>query len=152
MIAKQLTEITEADLRSLISNEIPEGKSLDYKRDLLGSSKEAGAEFVADVVSFANTSGGDLVYGITEVAGVASELVGVDIENVDALALQLQNICRDNTDHQIPSLQLQAIPLPGGRYIYIVRIAQSWQQPHRSTRDRHFYARNSNGKYPMDTT
>ena len=41
-----------------------EGRTLDYKRTLPGSTDEEKREFLADVSSFANAAGGDIVYGI----------------------------------------------------------------------------------------
>jgi predicted HTH transcriptional regulator len=66
MIPKPLAEITESDLLGLITNGIAESRTLDYKRSLPGNSDADKKEFLADVSSFANTAGGDLVFGIDE--------------------------------------------------------------------------------------
>jgi hypothetical protein len=42
----------------------------DYKRDIYGNSENDKREFLADVSSFANTIGGDIVIGIDEASGL----------------------------------------------------------------------------------
>jgi len=39
---------------------------LDYKRDVPGESDQDKKEFLADISSFANATGGDLIYGVDE--------------------------------------------------------------------------------------
>ncbi|GAJ18756.1 unnamed protein product, partial [marine sediment metagenome] len=66
MIAKNVNEITKDDLQALIDNSVLEGKTIEYKQSLPGNSDSDKKEFLADICSFSNTSGGDLIYGITE--------------------------------------------------------------------------------------
>lgn len=55
---KPLELLEESDLRTLLDNEIPEGKTIDYKEALSGNSDKDKKEFLYDVSSFANTLGG----------------------------------------------------------------------------------------------
>lgn len=151
MIKIKLEQITEQDLTDLLNNEIPEGRQLDYKRDIPSDTKESRVEFISDISSFANTDGGDIVFGIDEVNGVPAEILGVEVDNVDSLGLRFENICRDNIEPRIGGIQVHGIKLANGRKVIIVRVPQSWQAPHRNRQDRHFYARNSRGKFSMDT-
>ena len=64
MINKRIEDIRERDLQELIDNNVLEGKTIEYKRELPGTSDTNKKEFLADVTSFANTSGGDLIYGV----------------------------------------------------------------------------------------
>lgn len=64
MIAKRLSEIEKSDLDALVTNGVSEGKTLDYKLSLPGPSDDDKKEFLADVSSFANAGGGDIVFGI----------------------------------------------------------------------------------------
>jgi hypothetical protein len=152
MIHKLLAAINEADLVALIRDEIPEGRSIEYKRDLPADTREAKAEFLTDVASFANTSGGDLIFGFEEYAGVPTALPGVEAKDPDGLGLRFENMCRDNIEPRIQGLQVRVIPLVSGRHAVLVRIGQSWQAPHRSRQAGVFPARNSRGKYPMDVS
>lgn len=66
MILRAVNDITENDLLALISDGVAEGRSIDYKRELPGNSDGDKKEFLADASSFANTEGGDLVFGMLE--------------------------------------------------------------------------------------
>ena len=91
MINKNLEEIDESDLQHLVDEEITEKKTLDYKSELPGNRESDKKEFLAEVSSFINTIGGDLIYGITENRenGKPEALIGIDIENVDQEILRL---------------------------------------------------------------
>jgi len=66
MIPTDIDQITEEDLQALIDNSVIEGKTIEYKQSLPSNSDSDKKEFLADVSSFANASGGDLIYGIIE--------------------------------------------------------------------------------------
>jgi predicted HTH transcriptional regulator len=56
-----------ADLEQLIKNEIQESLTLDYKASTsLGRDSDRRNELVKDVSAFANSAGGQIVYGIEE--------------------------------------------------------------------------------------
>ena len=156
MIAKNVEEIEEDDLQALIDSSVLERKTLDYKQSLVGKTDSNKKEFLADVSSFANASGGDLVYGIVQDSetGVPKELVGLSIGNVDQEILRLDNLIRDGINPRLPSVKIQPIPLSNSKTVLIIRIHKSWISPHRVTFKGHdkFYSRSSNGKYPMDVT
>jgi hypothetical protein len=150
MIRKPLPQITEADLVYLIDNEIAEGPTIDYKRDMPLDNRDTKAEFLADITSFANGAGGDLIIGITEDKGVPTAITGIEVPDADALGLRIENMCRDNVEPRLPTLQTHFVPLASGRHVLILRVGRSWNGPHRNKLDRHFYSRNSRGKYPLD--
>lgn len=156
MIAKNIKDIEEEDLQALIDNSVLERKTMDYKQSLPGRTDSSKKEFLADVSSFANASGGDLIYGIIQDSetGVPKKLAGLDIENVDQEILRLDSLIRDGVDPRIPSLKIQPITLSNSKTVLIVRVHKSWISPHRVTFRGHdkFYSRSSNGKYPMDVT
>ena len=82
-------------LAALISDQEPEGKTLDYKRDLVAKTDEAKREFLYDVTSFANTAGGHLIFGIDEDGGIPTTLNGISGIDADAEILRLEQIVRD---------------------------------------------------------
>jgi len=62
-----MSEWTKYRLEQMIADGVEEGLSLDYKRaDSLGKTEGKRAEITKDVSSFANSSGGVLIYGIAE--------------------------------------------------------------------------------------
>jgi len=85
MINKKIEDITEADLQALIDNKVLEGKTIEYKRELPTNADSGKKEFLADVTSFANTSGGDLLFGIEEdhASHEPRSLIGIEVDNID---------------------------------------------------------------------
>jgi Putative DNA-binding domain len=65
-----LDQIGESDLQRLIATQAPESVYIDYKESTYGPSGDQHREFLADISSFANTVGGDLVIGMTEASGI----------------------------------------------------------------------------------
>jgi Putative DNA-binding domain len=74
MLIDQLASPNEAKLQELCDEGCGESVTLDFKRDLPGASDKDKQEFLKGVCTFANADGGDLVYGITEQNGAASDL------------------------------------------------------------------------------
>ncbi len=156
MIEKPLEQITEADLDLLVSQGRPEGRRLDYKLTLSGSSDKEVKEFLADVTSFANTDGGDLVIGVRDENGVAGggavEVAGIPAENLDAEILRIENQVRTCVDPRLPVFRAHAVPLIAGGAALILRMPASMLAPHRVAKgSSRFFARNSRGKFEMDT-
>lgn len=143
--------IEENTLQNLVDNQVPESKTIDYKEFLPGNSDSDKKEFLYDVSSFSNASGGDLIYGMREDDGAASELSGLLID-ADAEIRRLENIIRDGIKPRIPGVSLRAIPLQTSKVAIVIRIPRSWASPHMVTfkNDSKFYSRNSAGKYQLD--
>ncbi|HET6477973.1 MAG TPA: ATP-binding protein, partial [Dehalococcoidales bacterium] len=155
MVNKDIEEITKDDLQALIDNEVSERKAIEYKQALPGNSDKEKKEFLADVSSFANASGGDLIYGITEdkKTGKPKSLDGLDAENIGQEITRLDNIIRTGIQPRLPSVAISPpIPLENSKLALIVRIPKSWTSPHRVIYDGHdkFFSRSSNGKYSLD--
>ena len=152
MLNKVLEQLELKDLESLIQNSVSEGKSIEYKLSLPGNSDKDKKEFLADVSSFANTLGGDLIFGIKEEKGVAKKIEGISISDVDAEIRKYDNLIRDGIEPRI-QIAIRPIPVNENKTILIMRINKSWTGPHRVKFQGHdkFYARNSAGKYALDT-
>lgn len=153
MIFKSLDRIAIADIQELIDNQVHEGKTIEYKRDLPGSSSDDRKEFLKDVSSFANADGGDLLFGVDAKDGLPQAIPGISAPNHDDLRLQLENRLRDALHPRIPDVEFKFIAA-GEResYILLMRIKKSWAAPHRVIigGHGHFYSRNSAGAYPLD--
>ena len=94
MIPKPLDEITEGDLNALVTASVPEKRTLDYKREIQQLNDAGKRELLADVSSFANTAGGDLILGMTESEGVPTGLPGISIADLDQEILRQQQCPR----------------------------------------------------------
>lgn len=159
MIEKDLAAITSADLELLVANKTHEGRALDYKRDLNLSKDEDKRELARDVSSFANATGGDLVFGIQEARdgdgkglGYPEKIIGVPLENFDMTKQRIESIIRDNVDPRVPGISIHKIDGFERGPALLVRVPRSWGGPHMVSfaNQTHFYSRNNSGKQPLD--
>jgi len=154
MIGKSTDKITEEDLQSLIDNLVLERKTIEYKQSLPSNLDSGKTKFLAHVSSFANASGGDLIYGIIEdrETGLPKTLEGLAIDNVDQEILRLDSMIRDGIKPRLLGINIVPINLSNSKIALIIRIPKSWITPHRVTFKGHdkFYSRSANGKFPMD--
>ena len=154
MLDKPLERIQIADLQELLQEKWPEGKAVDYKRDLYGRADSDKKELLKDVSSFANTDGGDLIIGVDEAGGLPTSILGVAVADVDAEKLRLEETIRRGIEPRI-DFAIQTVETGSGTVIFIIRVRESWILPHRVVyqgKFGEFWARNSAGKYSMDTT
>lgn len=159
MIDKEFDAISKDDIDELVANPTPEGRDLDYKEQLPGKSPKDVHEFLADVSSFANASGGDLIYGIRDKRDAQGqptgipEAVGLVGINADMEKLRLEQILLAGLDPRIPGIRLKHIDgFPSGTVIVILRVPKSWASPHMVKLDHssRFFSRTSAGKYQLD--
>lgn len=155
MISKAIDKILPEDITALVDNSVREERTLEFKRELPGTTDKAKKEFLADVSSFANATGGDLIYGIEEEEdGVASAIPGIDHFDENKERLRLESSIRDGIDPRIPAIQVHTVLAGNKGPVLIIRIPRSWAGPHMVTfkGDSKFFSRSSNGKFQMDVT
>jgi len=136
VLNKPLESIQESDLQALVDNQVTERKTTEYKEALPGNADGDKKEFLADVSSFANASGGDLIYGIKEQSGISIELSGLELSNVDAEILRLESCIQTGIAPRLFKLvETYPVALPSKqRYAIIIRIRKSWTAPYLLTR------------------
>jgi hypothetical protein len=147
----KLDDIDEAVIQQLIDDEFRESRTLDFKEQL-DLSDDGKKKLAEDVCAFANTVGGDLVFGLTAPDGTAGELRPVVVANLDEQLLRLTNFLRDALEPRISgSLSHHAVTLADGRgHVVVLRVGASPSAPHRVKRTNQFYLRHSGGKETMD--
>ena len=149
--AKLLSELTPQDLQDLVDDKALEDLTHEFKRDLPGNSEGEKLEFLYDVSSFANSSGGYVIYGLEELNGEAHELIGV-AGVADANILRLEQLANSGIEPRIPGLQIVAVCLDENRSAIVMHIPRSPVLPHMvclSGKSK-FFQRGSNGKHPLD--
>jgi hypothetical protein len=151
MIHKPVDAIQKHDIEALVTGGVAEGRTIEYKLTLPAGTDDAKKEFLADVSSFANASGGDLVFGVAATNGIPQNVPGLPGINSDAEKLRLEEIIRTGIEPRIVGLRIVHIDGFSGP-VLLVRIPQSFSSPHvvwfkKTSR---FYTRNSGGKYQMD--
>lgn len=146
-----LNSVSEEHLQRLGEDHEQESKTIEFKSELPGSGYEEHKKFLAAITSFANTIGGDLIYGVKAPNGVAEEVIGLS-GDLDAAMNRLENLIQTATQPRVTAYTPRLISLSNGNKVLIFRISRSWALPHRVTLGGHdkFYGRNSTGKYELD--
>ena len=144
--------ITEKDLLDLIETKSPESKNLEYKRQLPDNSESGKIKFLKGVTAFANTVGGDLIYGIEASEGIPVRILPLQLDSMDQTQQRLESLLSNSVEPRLAGIEMLPVPLSSGGFALVVRVKQSWASPHRVSYGghAHFYARNSAGVYPMD--
>ncbi len=150
----ELNSLTIDHIKKLLENKIPEGKLIDYKEKLSTSTYDEKKEFLADVSSFANAGGGNLIYGIQEESGIPIDIPGFEVDNVDSEILKLENLIRDCTEQRIQGVAIKSLTIVSNKVVFVIYIPKSFNPPHVVKIGSHwrFYSRNSAGKYPLEVS
>jgi hypothetical protein len=143
-------QIDESQLQRLVDAQSAEARDIEYKRQTYGGKDIDRAEFLADISSFANTAGGDLLIGIDAKGGIPLSITPIT-GDADSELLRLEEIARSGLAPRISNLVTKAIPISAGGKVLLFRIPKSYARPHRVIRNgpgnKRFWARSSNGKY-----
>lgn len=159
---KSFLDCNEEDLQELIDNpDYRENEYLDYKAafaflemDKKNPERQGKiVEFRNDVCAFANAGGGYLIYGISDVKGMAKEIVGIEIpnNNTDKFELERKNNLAPIMP-KMPSLQFGYIPLENGRFVVVIQIHRDDFTPYlhlENEMNYMAYKRVGNGKTPI---
>jgi len=93
-----LEQITESHLAQLIASRANESRYIDYKQSTYGGRDADHAEFRADITSFANTAGGDVVIGIAEKNSIPTGLMPF-LGDMGAEKLRLEGMARTGIEN-----------------------------------------------------
>jgi Putative DNA-binding domain len=148
-LPRDLSTTSADDIQALVAARTAEGTYLEFKRDLPRPDAGGRHEFLADVSAFANSSGGDLVYGIDEDGEGRATAVVAQPGNPDEEARRLQDVLLNGIESRVPGLQVQAVTVAGG-FVVVVRAPQSWAGPHRVKSNQHFFTRENGRKRQLD--
>lgn len=152
-IGGSLKDLNVSALLRLKEIGLGESTTLDYKRALPDGSGQGSREFLKDVSAMANTEGGDLVFGAVEQDGLLIDIPGVEVSDPDAEQNRLEQMAvGDGVEPRIPGLQFARIEITKGRFVFVVRVPQSWIGPHRVSFQggAHFYGRGATTTFAMN--
>lgn len=160
---KSLDNIFKNDIDSLVADGVSESVQIEYKQELPGNRDEDKKEFLADVSSFANARGGDIIYGISAKVDANGRKTGepdavVPIAGVtpDEAKLRLEDMLRNGVAPRL-SVQIKEITgwgTDGNGFVIVIRIPKSFASPHMVTYrgTSRFFSRSSAGKFQLDVT
>ncbi len=148
---KPITQLTEDDLKQLIADGVTESKRIEYKQAFDIERDDGKRKFLASIASFANASGGDLIFGIRAINGKPTEILALQGFDPDAAKLRLLQMIRDGIEPKVFGVEFQEIPVAGGQ-VLIIRTPKTYLGVHMVTfnKDNRFYARGVNGRVLMD--
>jgi len=158
MLPVNIGEVAAEDVASLVNEKVTERRTLEYKEKLPGGSDLDKKEFLADVCSFANLIGGDILYGIRDErdgdgkpTGIPESVVGLAGLNLSAERERLESIIRNGIQPRIPNVQSAELQMEEHGPVLLLRIARRIK-PHMVTfkGTSRFYSRHSTGKYQLD--
>ncbi len=127
---KPFNSIGPEDILALQTDQVAEGKAIDYKQAVPGGTDDDKREFLADISSFANAAGGYIVFGVAEEGGVPVAMPGLGQLDADKAILRLESIIRDGIEPRIPGIATRPVSLPDGKPVLLLRIPRSWASPH----------------------
>ena len=146
MIPKPIDDIELDNLRDLKDGERLEDRTIEYKSQLPTNAESQKIPFLLKpVCSFANTDGGDLLFGVLEENGIPKDICGVNLGNPDAEKLRLEHAIQNGIEPQVRGIKIGLTKILSDNYVLTVRIPKSWTAPHRVKSNSKFYARNSAG-------
>ena len=160
MILRDIDAVTKADIEYLIANQVAESKQLEYKRQLPDRTDKAKKEFLADVSSFANASGGDIVFGLQaetsdgSSVGYPTSACPIEPNGVDDAKLWMEEVIRSGLEPRL-SVQIREIAGFGDQgkdCVILMRIPKSFASPHvvKLKGSFKFFSRHSAGKFQLD--
>lgn len=139
-------DINQIDLEILIKNKIEESVHLDYKDPKALSNN---AEIAKDVSSFANSDGGNIIYGIQEDNHKPCSLIPI---NENGLREKIDQIAHNGID---PPLNIKIWPVDvnienNKGQIFVVYIPKKYPNLHYAKKKNKFYKRTNFTSKPME--
>ena len=154
MIPNAISSVTASHIKDLVADGISESRGLDYKKELpTGADGRIG--FLKDVAAFANTSGGDLVFGVDEEVDLNGKRTGragaiPGLQNLDDVQkLRLEQWVRTGIEPRVYVQLYEVNELTNGP-VLVVRVPRSLTGPHMVKGRSQFLARGNTGNYEMD--
>src|SRR5262249_17155840 len=136
---------TKSDLERLKNDDIQASVTLDYKdAAALGKTSPQRSELCKDVSAFANSAGGQIIYGIEE-QGHHPVRVQTDdaIDPADISREWVEQVIDSNVQPRIQNLRIQPIDVAPGRVAYVITIPPATTNaPHQAPDNRYYYRQN----------
>jgi len=156
---RSLRDIGEADIRRLIELGLAEHLELEYKSELYGGNLQGRKEFLLDVAMFANTNGGILIIGVSDLRDEHGQATGVPdpdavlglvIDNPERVLATYDASVTDSIEERLP-LESAPVPVGEGRHVLVIRVPHSTKRPHSVRHEGHIYfpARRERQRYYM---
>lgn len=156
MFGIPIENLTESDIQQLVDSHALESQHLDFKAKLpcLIDTRSKG-DFCEDIAAFANATGGDLVYGISDKANdttgakSSDQILGVEVENADELIRKITDIVRNGVEPRGQDVRVRVILFANGKRVVVVRVPESLSKPLMAVEKRSWKIRTNNKNSDM---
>ena len=135
----------KSDLDRLVVEDVQESLTLEYKSaDALGRSNQQRNELFKDVSAFANSAGGQIIYGIQENDHHPVRAQDADAVNHAEVSREwIEQVIDSNIQPRITDLRIQPIDVAPGRVAYVITIPQATASaPHQASDNKYYYRQN----------
>jgi hypothetical protein len=143
---------SKAHLDRLITEDIQESLTLDYKdAAALGRSNNQRNELCKDVSAFANSAGGQIVYGMQETGHHPTRVQ--DADGVDPTIIPrewIERVIDSNVQPRIDGLLIKPIDVAPGRVAYVITAPQAMGKAPHMAPDHKYYYRQNFQSVPME--
>src|SRR5262249_16050781 len=129
----------------LKNDDIQESRTLDYKdAAALGKSSQQRSELCKDVSAFANSAGGQIIYGIQEKGHHPARVQDDDAVNPADISREwIEHVIDSDVQPRIQNLRIQPIDVAPGRVAYVITIPQATSNaPHQAPDNKYYYRQN----------
>ncbi len=159
ILGKKLHELTLEDINRMISNQVQESKTLDYKSEIHIEKGDDRKEFLADISAFINTEGGVIIYGVKEQKdsngknlGIPEELTPIEVLNKDKFIQQIEDLVQNNLEPKVNNVSINLIQVKENNFVIVLGTSKAIGLPHMVTykATNKFYKRRNSGKYLVD--
>ena len=147
---KALADISDDEIRALVSNRVAERQHLEFKVKFDQKSSDAVSKLLRQVASFANGGGGYLVLGVRDDGrGRAQKFEGLQ-GNVESTVRSIRSLCLEHLDPRIRGLDIEERVIDD-HAVVLVRVPRSAQVPHmmKYQHATEFWVRYQDGKVQM---
>jgi hypothetical protein len=145
---------TKSDLDRLIADDIQESLTLDYKdARALGKTDKQRNELCKDASAFANSAGGQIIYGIEEKDHQPARVQDSDsVDPVDITREWIEQVIDSNIQPRIQNLGIQLIDVATKpkRVAYVITIPQATTSALHQAPDNKYYYRQNFQSVPME--
>lgn len=115
--------------KQICADRVAESQTLEFKRDPPGKDDKSKDELRKDVCALANADGGDLVFGIGEIEGVADRIVPIENESADDLTRRIRQTLDSRIEPRLLGVRMKEVALDSG-YLLAMRVPASLGPPH----------------------
>jgi Schlafen, AlbA_2 len=137
---------TYADVEQLVRNGVPEDLHLEYKSGRPKDINPFKEDIAQDISAFANSDGGTLIIGVTEMDNHQIQIDGIDDKKLSRE--QVGQVVATKIRPIIPGLRIFPMPGPQDESVLVISVPRSDEAPHQGSNHK-YYRRYEHHNQPL---